>query len=129
MSIEQLAKDFTQAVKDDNAEAYQAFWSDDIVSLEPNSLDPEDQNPMSRVEGRETLLQKHAWWEANTEMHDLKIEGPFVFGDQFAVRYGMDVTMTFDGQSERSQSEEVGIYTVTDGKITEERFFYAAAGE
>jgi ketosteroid isomerase-like protein len=119
MSIEQLAKDFTQAVKDDNAEGYQAFWSDDIVSLEPND------GPMSRVEGRAQLLEKHAWWFENTEVHSTTTEGPFVFGDQFAVRYGMDVTMPNEqGERERGQFEEVGIYTVADGKIVEERFFY-----
>lgn len=53
MSIEQLATDFTQAVKDDDANAYQAFWSEDIVSLEPAD------GEMSRVEGREALLAKH----------------------------------------------------------------------
>lgn len=120
MSIDQLAKDFTQAVRDDNADAYQAFWSDDIVSLEPG-----DESPMGRVEGREALLGKHAWWEANAEVHSVTTEGPYVFGDQFAVRYGMDVTM--DG--ERSQMEEVGVYTVKEGKIAEERFFYGHAGE
>ncbi|MEL7446036.1 MAG: nuclear transport factor 2 family protein [Pseudomonadota bacterium] len=114
MSIEQLAKDFTQAVKDDNAEAYQAYWSDDIVSLEPQ------EGEMARVEGRAGLLQKHAWWEENAEMHDVTVEGPYVFGDQFAVHYSMDVTMF----GERSQSDEVGIYTVKDGKIAEERFMY-----
>ncbi len=124
MSIEQIANDFTQAVKDENAEAYQAFWSDDIVSLEPNSQDPDDESPMKRVEGREQLLAKHAWWEENTEMHSSTTEGPYVFGDQFAVRYGMDVTMDMGNGPERSQMEEVGIYTVKDGKITEERFFY-----
>ncbi|MEM8724940.1 MAG: nuclear transport factor 2 family protein [Pseudomonadota bacterium] len=115
MSIDQVAKDFTQAVADDNAEAYQSFWSDDIVSLEPMA-----DSPMARVEGREALLGKHAWWEANAEMHDSTTEGPYVFGDQFAVKYTMDVTM--DG--ERSQMAEVGIYTVKDDKIVEERFFY-----
>jgi ketosteroid isomerase-like protein len=66
------------------------------------------------------LKEKHAWWEANTEVHDTSMQGPYVFGDQFAVRYTMDVTM--DG--ERSQAEEVGLYTVKDGRIVEERFFY-----
>ncbi|MDJ0977143.1 MAG: nuclear transport factor 2 family protein [Erythrobacter sp.] len=114
MSIEQIAKDFTQKVMDDDAEGYQAFWSEDIVSLEPGD------GPMTRVEGRDQLLQKHAWWFENTEVHSTTTEGPYVFGNQFAVRYGMDVTM----EGERSQMEEVGVYTVEDGKVVEERFFY-----
>ena len=114
MSIEEVAKNFTRAVAEDRADGYQAYWDDNIVSLEPND------GPMARVEGREALLQKHAWWNENAEVHDSKAEGPFVFEDQFAVRYDMDVTM--DG--ERTRMKEVGLYTVNDGKIVEERFLY-----
>lgn len=114
MTIEQMAKDFTQAVAEDRAEDYKAYWADDIVSLEPQD------GPMARVEGRDALLEKHAWWDANAEVHSSTAEGPFVFGDQFAIRYDMDVTM--DGQ--RNQMGEVGVYTVKDGKVAEERFFY-----
>ena len=119
MSVEQVAKEFTTAVAEENAEAYQAFWSDDIVSLEPTD------DPMSRVEGRDALLQKHQWWFDNAEVHSTTTEGPFVFGDQFAVRYGMDVTMPNGaGERERAQFEEVGVYTVKDDKIVKEEFFY-----
>ena len=114
MSNEKMAKQFTQAVAEDNAEQYKSYWADDIVSLEPND------GPMARVEGREALEQKHAWWNENAEVHDTKTEGPFMFGDQFAVNYEMDVTL--DGQ--RTQMKEVGLYTIKDGKIAEERFFY-----
>jgi ketosteroid isomerase-like protein len=122
MAIEQIAQDFTEAVTNEDAETYKSYWADDIVSLEPND------GPMSRVEGREALEQKHQWWDENTEVHSVTTEGPYIFGDQFAVRYGMDVTMKNDaGVEERSQMEEVGVYTVKDGKITEERFFYGTA--
>ncbi|WP_379549784.1 SnoaL-like domain-containing protein [Qipengyuania sp. DGS5-3] len=117
MSIEQVAQNFFNAVKEDNTEAYQAMWSDDIVSMEPGN------GPMNRVEGREQLLEKHAWWNENAEMHGFEMAGPFVVGEQFAVNYSMDVTM----MGERSQSSETAIYTVQDGKIAEERFFYEAA--
>ncbi len=113
MSIEETARNFTQAVAENREADYQSYWADDIVSLEPDG-------PMARVEGREALLEKHAWWSANAEVHDSSTEGPFVSSDQFAVRYEMDVTM--DG--ERTQMKEVGMYTVRDGKIAEERFFY-----
>jgi ketosteroid isomerase-like protein len=118
MSIEQLAKDFTAAVMADDKDGYQAFWADDIVSLEPS------EGETARAEGREALLAKHAWWEANAEVHAVTTEGPYIFGDQFALRFTMDVTM----HGERTQMAEIGLYTVTDGKITEERFFYGTAG-
>lgn len=114
MSIEQLAQEFFDAVKDDRTDDYQAMWSDDIESREPGD------GPMSHVKGREQLLEKHAWWNDNAEMHDFTMEGPYVVGDQFAIRFAMDVTM----MGERSQSSETAVYSVKDGKIAEERFFY-----
>lgn len=91
------------------------YWSDDVVSLE--AMD----GPMARVEGKAGVIAKGEWWYANHEVHDLGIEGPYVNGDQFAVRFRMDVTPK-DG--ERVTMDEIGLYTVTDGKIVEERFLY-----
>ncbi len=116
MDTTQLARDFMKLMIEEDEQGYQAYWSDDIVSLEPQD------GEMARIEGREALLQKHAWWAANTETHSSSMAGPYVFGDQFAIRYTMDVTMN----GERSQMEEVGLYTVKDDKIIEERFFYEA---
>jgi ketosteroid isomerase-like protein len=117
MTIEQIAKEFTAAVSADDAAAYQAFWADDIISLEPV------EGETARSEGREALLAKHAWWSANAEVHAVTTEGPYIFGDQFALRFTMDVTI----HGERSQMAEIGLYTVKDGKIAEERFFYGTA--
>ncbi|GAB4479458.1 MAG: hypothetical protein OHK0018_10760 [Erythrobacter tepidarius] len=119
MSIEQLAKDFTAAIRADDPPAYQALWADDIVSLEPHGGEG------ARTVGREALLAKHAWWEANATMHDFTTEGPFVFGDQFTLRFAMDVTMN----GERVQATEIALYTVRDGKIVEERFFSEVAAQ
>jgi ketosteroid isomerase-like protein len=44
-----------------------------------------------------------------------------VNGDQFALRFSMDVTPKGGA---RLQMDEIGLYTVRDGKIVEERFFY-----
>lgn len=116
MTTEELAHDFMKLMIEEDEAGYQAYWSDGIVSLEPG----DDDN--ARTEGREALLGKHAWWNANAQVHAFSMQGPYVFGDQFAVRYTMDVTM----QGERSQSAEIGLYTVKDGKIVEERFFYGS---
>lgn len=116
MSADKIAKDFVQAVQNDDEAGYKKYWADNIVSLEPQ------EGPMAKVEGREALQQKHDWWNANAEVHSSSAEGPFMFGDQFAVRYEMDVTM--DG--ERNQMTEVGLYTVEGDKIVEERFMYGA---
>ena len=50
--------------------------------------------------------------------------GPFPHGnDRFCVMFDYDVTNKPSGQ--RFQMEEVGLYTVADGKISKEEFFYA----
>ena len=113
MSIEATAKQFTAAVKADDSHGYQALWADDIVSLEP--FDEES----ARTVGRAALLAKHAWWEANAEMHAFTVEGPYICGDQFALRFAVDATL----HGERTQTTEIALYTVRDGKIAEERFF------
>ena len=51
------------------------------------------------------------------------IEGPYVNGDQFIVRFKMDLTPK-GGQ--RITMDEVGLYTLKDGLIAEEQFFYGA---
>ena len=56
------------------------------------------------------------------QIHGVQVEGPYVNGDQFVVRFKMDLTPKATG--ERRTMDEVGLYTVKDGKIVEERFFY-----
>ena len=51
---------------------------------------------------------------------------PFVGQDEFAVRYDFDVTNRPSGQ--RFQMTEMALYTVRDGKIVRERFFYHMPG-
>ena len=96
-------------------QAGETFWAEDVVSLEPMPGD------MARIGGRAALVQKGEWWAANNEVHGFEVEGPYVFGDQFAVRFTMDVTPK---GGERMEMDEVGLYTVRDGKIVEERFMY-----
>jgi ketosteroid isomerase-like protein len=49
--------------------------------------------------------------------------GPFINGDEFAVRFVMD--LTFKETGDRRQMDEIAFYRLKDGKIAEERFFYA----
>jgi hypothetical protein len=97
-----------------------AHYSPSIVSVEAAKLEG-----MARAaEGLDALKAKHDWWNSAMEMHDSQVEGPFLFEpDRFAVRYFMDVTNKQTG--ERTQSAEIGLYTVADGKIVREEFFWA----
>jgi hypothetical protein len=75
---------------------------------------------MAELKGRKAVEGKTQWWNANHEVHDLKVEGPYVHGDQFVVRFKLDVTPK--GQK-RIHLDEVGLYTVRKSRIVEESFF------
>ena len=117
MTAAELAKDFTALLKKgDDEGAAGKYNADNIVSYEAM------EGPMAVCEGKEAVKQKGDWWRANHELHGGSVEGPFVNGDQFAVRFTMDITPKSTGQ--RTTMDEVGVYTVKDGKIVEERFYY-----
>ena len=116
MTSVEIAADFAEMCKAGNFDAAgQKHWSPDIVSVEAQGPDPE-------VRGLAAVHAKGEWWYANHEIHSVEAAGPFVNGDQFIVRFKMD--LTFKPSGERSQMEEDALYTVADGKIVEERFFY-----
>ena len=92
------------------------YWADSIVSHE------DMEGPMGRLEGRAAVTAKNKWWNGAHEVHSVETHGPFVHGDQFAIRWKMDVTQKESGN--RMTMDEVALYTVKDGRIVEERFFY-----
>ncbi len=115
--IAEIAKEFTDLLKSgQHQEAAARFNAPDCVSVE--AMD----GPMARIQGAEAIKAKAEWWYANHEVHAAQSFGPYVNGDQFIVRFTLDVTPKATGQ--RMQMEEAGLYTVRDGKIVEERFFY-----
>jgi ketosteroid isomerase-like protein len=116
-STSDVAKAFTAMLKaGDHHGAAEAFNAQDIVSIE--AMD----GPMARVQGMDAIRAKGEWWYANHEVHAVTTEGPYVNGDSFVVTFAMDITPKATG--ERMQSTEAALYTVKNGKIVEERFFY-----
>ena len=112
-----IAEAFTAMLKaGQHAEAGERYWAPDVVSLE--AMD----GPMARCEGVAAVKAKGEWWMNAHEWHGGTVEGPFVNGEQFAVRFDMDVTEKASGR--RMQMTEIGLYTVSGGRIVEERFFY-----
>ena len=119
MTSQELAQAFTDLCKEGEfEEAGRLYWSDDVVSLEPMTGD------MAVVRGRKAVEAKGNWWYENHEVHAVKVEGPYVHGDQFVVRFKMEVTPK---GGKRTNVDEVGLYTIRDGKIVEERFFFGSA--
>lgn len=74
--------------------------------------------------GLAAIKGKHAWWNGAFEMHASFAGGPCLHGsDRFSVKFMIDCTNRETGQ--RSKMHEIGVYTVKDGKIVREEFFYA----
>jgi len=105
-----------------NLDAIAELYAADIVSIEPIGS---DEMP-AEMHGRDAIRQKNEGWFENNEVHAVEVAGPFVGEDQFAVRYDFDVTNRPSGQ--RMQMSEMALYTVKDGKIVREQFFYHMPG-
>jgi ketosteroid isomerase-like protein len=112
-----VADDFTAMCKAGQMdEAGEKYWANDVVSLEPMDGD------MARADGIDAVRAKGEWWYGAHDVHSVDVTGPCINGNQFIVEFAMDITEKESGN--RMQMSETALYTVTDGKITDERFFY-----
>ena len=117
-TTEEIAQDLVAMCRRGEFDASgEKYWADDVRSLEPMA------GEMAEIRGKAGVRAKGEWWGANHEVHSAEVEGPYVHGDQFVVRFKMELTPK---GGERISMDEVGLYTVKDGKIVEERFFYAS---
>lgn len=103
-----------------NLDAVNKLYSPKIVSIESVGT-PEMPAEMT---GIEAVRQKHHWWDENNEVHGAEVNGPFIGENQFAVQHTYETTFKPTGQ--RSRFTEMALYTVKDGKIVREQFFYNA---
>jgi ketosteroid isomerase-like protein len=103
-----------------NLDAIAKLYSPKIVSIEPVGSEAMP----AEMTGIDAIRQKNEWWFENYEVNSAEVNGPFVGGDQFAVQYVFDTTFKPTGQ--RSTMAEMALYTVKDGKIVREQFFYNA---
>lgn len=74
------------------------------------------------MKGKETVRGKTEWWIQNNQVHSSDVLGPFPHGDRFAVVFQAETTPKETGK--KVKIEEVGLYTVNNGSITKEEFFY-----
>lgn len=125
MFDEQLMKTAQTLVQygrdDKEAQGLNELYASNAVSIE--AADMGGGNVVT--EGLDNIHGKHEWWGNAMEVHSKKIEGPYLHGDnQFSVIYELDATQKEN--NERMAMKEVGVYTVENGKIVKEQFFYSA---
>lgn len=119
-AIDDVARDFTAMLRAGQFEAAgERYWADVVTSVEPADLSV---SIPARVSGVEAARSKVRMRFAQSRIDDLGIDGPFVTGDQFALFLDMLITDPASGHAE--PFTEIAIFTVRDGRIIEERFFY-----
>ncbi len=102
--------------------ALEACYAEDIVSVEPLDMGGEGRE----TRGLEKVREKTAQWEATNIVHSCEVDGPYPHDDRFAVTFDIDVTPRAGPMAgNRFRMQEVGVYTVRDGKVAREEFFYS----
>jgi hypothetical protein len=102
-----------------NDDALTTLFSADVVSVEAFAPPGGEQE----AKGLQALRRKGDWWRNNHEIHSASVSGPWPHGDRFVVGFQYDVTNKPSGR--RMKLDEVGLYTIENGKIIREEFFYA----
>ena len=108
--------------KGKNLQAVETLYAPNITSIEATATPVMEQ----RTEGIAKVKGKNEWWVRTHEVHSSEAIGPFPHGDRFIVYFKYDVTPK-EGpmKGKRMKMEETALYTVTNGKIVKEEFFYA----
>lgn len=96
-------------------EIEQRFWAPKVRSIEGYGV-------AMAWDGRKAVRAKNNEWMSTHKIHGASAEGPYVGATGFAVKYRMDVEDTTNGS--RVTMDEVGVYTVKNGKIVQEEFMY-----
>jgi len=121
MSTIEVGNKYVSLCKEGQFEAcLEQLFAADAVSVEAGGPPGMDRT----AKGLEALRAKSKWWNENHTVHSAETFGPYPHDDRFAVRFLFDITHKPSGK--RMTMDEVGLFTVKDGKITREEFFYTA---
>jgi hypothetical protein len=104
-----------------NLDAIASLYDKNIVSVEAMGTP----DSPAEVRGVDQVVAKNKWWYENNEVHHAVADGPFPNGDRFAVIFRYETTpKAGERKGQRGKFEEVAVYTVKNGKIVKEEFFY-----
>ena len=101
-----------------NVEALDTLFAKDVISVEAVAMP----GAQREAKGLAAVKAKGEWWLANHEVHSASVTGPWPHGDRFVVGFQYDVTNK--PSRKRMKMDEVGLYSVRNGKIVREEFFY-----
>lgn len=98
------------------------YYAPEIVSVEGDGKE---------YAGKGPVIHKSEVFQSNNTIHTQDIRGPYFSGDpgastgQFAVHFAIEYSPKAGGP--RGRLEEVSLYTVRNGLVTREQFFYDGA--
>lgn len=101
-------------------EVERKYWSPKIESIEGAGVN-------LGWRGLAAVQAKNAEWYASHTFNGASAEGPYVGSSGFAVKFRMDITEKAGGR--RFVMEEIGVYTVHNGRIVREEFMYGGKTE
>ena len=104
----------------ENEKLLSELYSPDAVSVEAASMP----NMGREAKGLAAIRGKGEWWFSNHEVHRFDVGEPWPHDDRFIVVFDIDVTNKPSGQ--RIQMKEAGLFTLENGRIVREEFFYPA---
>jgi hypothetical protein len=121
MNTNEVAAKYVAMCKEGkHGEIVTELFAPDAVSVEAFAP-PGGQRTTKGIEG---ILGKSKWWNENHIVHKAEIFGPYPHDDRFAVRFFYDITNK--PSQKRMSMDEVALFTVSNGKIVKEEFFYTA---
>ena len=119
MNTQEVATKWKQmCLEGKNLECIQELYADNVVSKEmpgvPNG---------EVVSGKKEVFEKSKQWLNDViEFHSNEISEPIIADNHFTSKMNFDVTFKSRG---RQQMEEICVFEVQGGKITNEQFFYS----
>ena len=123
MATQNIAKRYVelcQAGKNDAC--IDELYAKDAVSVEAAAMPG-----MERVvKGLDAIHAKSKEWNEKNVVHSAEVIGPYPNDSRFAVRFTFDVTNKPSGK--RMKMDEIGLFTIENGKISREEFFYTTEG-
>jgi ketosteroid isomerase-like protein len=120
MTTIEVANKLVEMCKQGKNREAKSLYAEDAVSVE--AFAPPGMDRVSR--GLAAIRAKGEWWNANHEIHSATVAGPWPLDDKFIVGFKFEVTHKPSGR--RMTMEEMGLYSVENGKIVREEYFYNA---
>lgn len=119
MTFEDVARELVAGCREGReAENLNKLYAEDAVSVEAA-----DMGQGRETVGRDGIRGKHDWFASMYDQVSGETSDPMPHGDdRFAVIF--DTKMRKRETGEIEEMRDIGVYTVKDGKIVREEFFY-----